>query len=139
MNRIIPLLMWSLVFLGATNLPPGWSAETWDQSELHEFNMRSGDSWSVTPRDAFIIATVFLMLFDLARARSYPGKPLIKHALSVGVLVVSTVMVIDCRGCGNATFGIFIALAFFDLIAGIIITMALSHRHRPGRRADEDD
>jgi hypothetical protein len=136
MNRGIPLLTCSLVFFSLTR---GCAAEAWFQSELQVVNMRSGDAWSVTPRDAFFVGSVFLVLIDLGRSGLKHGKSLFKHALSAVVLVASAIMLIECRGFGNSIFVIFTSLAFFDLIAGIIITMAVSHRDRAYRPPDDDD
>lgn len=92
-----------------------------------EVRLPSGDVWSISAGDVFVVTALVLLFVELISA-SARTVSLINHALSLVLLVVSVVEFLIVQGCGTAEFLFITIIVAIDVVAGYSISVRLARR-----------
>ena len=87
----------------------------------------SGDVWSVSLGDAFVVTGLVLLFVELVSA-SARTVSLVNHALSLVVLLVCVVEFLLVQGCGTPEFLFITLIVAIDVVAGYSISARLARR-----------
>jgi len=130
MYQMFPLLAISLIVFAVLALTGavGSPTEPWYDVIFVELPMVSGDVWSVTWGDIFLLASMGLLFVELLRSTKTGSESIMNHALSVVVFVVALLLFIIVEGFGNSVFFLFMAMTFLDFMAGFIVTTVTARR-----------
>jgi hypothetical protein len=138
MYQMFPLLGISLIIYAVLTLTGAVGGDIatcnvladpcWYQIELVPLPMVSGDTWSVTWGDLFLLLSMGLLFVELLRATKTGSESIMNHALSVVVFVVALLLFIIVRGFGNSVFFLFMTMTFLDFMAGFIVTTVTARR-----------
>ncbi len=127
MYQMIPLLAISLIVYAVLALT-GAAGELWYESIILELQMVSGETWSVSAGDLFLLVSMGLLFVELLRATKTGSASIMNHALSVVVFVVALLLFIIVKGFGNSVFFLFMSMTFLDFMAGFIVTTVTARR-----------
>lgn len=127
MYQMIPLLAISLIVYAVLALT-GAAGELWYESIILELQMVSGETWSVSAGDLFLLVSMGLLFVELLRATKTGSASIMNHALSVVVFVLALLLFIIVKGFGNSVFFLFMSMTFLDFMAGFIVTTVTARR-----------
>ena len=99
-----------------------------------QVRLPSGDIWSVTLGDAFVVTGLVLLFVELVSA-SARTVSLVNHALSLVVLLVCVVEFLMVQGCGTPEFLFVTLISAIDVVAGYSISARLARRDLAVERA----
>ena len=99
-----------------------------------QVRLPSGDIWSVTLGDAFVVTGLVLLFVELVSA-SARTVSLVNHALSLVVLIVCVVEFLMVQGCGTPEFLFVTLISAIDVVAGYSISARLARRDLAVERA----
>ena len=99
-----------------------------------QVRLPSGDIWSVTLGDAFVVTGLVLLFVELVAA-SARTVSLVNHALSLVVLLVCVVEFLMVQGCGTPEFLFVTLISAIDVVAGYSISARLARRDLAVERA----
>lgn len=88
----------------------------------------SGDVWSISAGDAFVVTALVLLLVELVSAGGRTVS-LVNHALSLVVLIVCVVEFLLVQGCGTPEFLYITLIVAIDVLAGYSISVRLAQRN----------
>ncbi len=130
MLLMTPLLLISLiVYAGLTISGVGdVGGAPWQEVVLVELPLQSGDLWSVTFGDAFLVGSMGLLFVELIRATKTDTGSIINHGLSFGLFVVALLLFILMEGFGNSVFFLYLCMTLLDPMAGFIVTTVTARR-----------
>lgn len=87
----------------------------------------SGDLWSVSAGDVFVVTALVLLFVELVSA-SARTVSVVNHGLSLIVLVVCVVEFLMVQGCGTPEFLYITLIVAIDVLAGYSISVRLARR-----------
>lgn len=87
----------------------------------------SGDLWSVSVGDVFVVTALVLLFVELVSA-SARTVSVVNHGLSLIVLVVCVVEFLMVQGCGTPEFLYITLIVAIDVLAGYSISVRLARR-----------
>ncbi len=130
MYQMFPLLAISLVVFAVLSLTGAADAGgvPWYDVSFVNLPMVSGDQWTVTGGDVFLVGSMGLLFIELLRSTKTGSESIMNHALSVVVFVVALLLFIIVKGFGNSVFFIFMSMTFLDFMAGFIVTTVTARR-----------
>ena len=124
--RFIPLF--GLVLLGYMGyVSSGGGVGVLDNVVMNG-TLTSGEAWTFTMGDAFIVIGVIALYLELFKATRTGQATIVDHTLSMLVFVAYIIMFITVRYAGSSVFFILGLMALVDVIAGFTITIAASRR-----------
>ncbi len=128
--QVFPLLTISLIIYSVLTLAGmgGANGVAWHDIVVIELNMYSGDIWRVTWGTIFLLGSVGLLFVELVRATKVGTASITNHLLSFLVFVVALLLFILAPGFGNSTYFLFLAMAFLDPMAGLVVTTVGARR-----------
>ena len=127
MYQMFPLLAISLIVYAVLALT-GAAGPLWYEIGFIELPMVSGELWSVSWGDVFLLGSMGLLFVELLRATKTGSDSIMNHALSVVVFVVALLLFIIVKGFGNSIFFLFMSMTFLDFMAGFIVTTVTARR-----------
>ncbi len=127
MYQMFPLLAFSLVVYAVLSLT-GAAGQFWYDTVVLELTMVSGEIWTVTGGDIFLLVSMGLLFVELLRSTKTGSESIMNHALSVVVFIVSLLLFIIVKGFGNSVFFLFMTMTFLDFMAGFIVTTVTARR-----------
>lgn len=130
MLRAFPLL--ALVVIAWNGLVVFGSSTT--GTVVGQTTLPSGQLWSITTGDAFVVVAFALLFVEIISARARTSS-LVNHALSLAVFVVCAVEFLFVAKCGEVEFLVITLITVIDVLAGYCISIRAA-RFRP--LADED-
>jgi hypothetical protein len=92
-----------------------------------EARLPSGDLWSISTGDVFVVTALVLLFVELVSA-SARIVSLVNHALSLFVLLVCVVEFLLVQGCGTPEFLFITLIVAIDVVAGYSISVRLARR-----------
>lgn len=92
-----------------------------------EVRLPSGDLWSVSAGDVFVVTALVLLLVELLSAGARTVS-LVNHGLSLVVLMVCVVEFLLVQGCGTPEFLYITLIVAIDVLAGYSISVRLARR-----------
>jgi hypothetical protein len=92
-----------------------------------EVRLPSGDLWSVSAGDVFIVTALAFLFVELVSA-SARTVSIVNHALSLLLLLVCVVEFLLVQGCGTPEFLFITLIVAIDVIAGYSISVRLARR-----------
>lgn len=130
MYQMFPLLAISLVVFAVLTLTGavGTADTPWYEMLFVQLPMVSGDTWSVSWGDVFLLSSMGLLFVELLRSTKTGSESIMNHALSVVVFVVALLLFIIVKGFGNSVFFLYMAMTFLDFMAGFIVTTVTARR-----------
>lgn len=130
MYQMFPLLAISLVVytILAVTGAVGAPGAPWYEATFVELPMVSGDIWTVSWGDLFLVMSMGLLFVELLRATKTGSESIMNHALSVVVFVVALLLFIIVDGFGNSVFFLYLTMTFLDFMAGFIVTTVTARR-----------
>ena len=92
-----------------------------------EARLPSGDLWSISTGDVFVVTALVLLFVELVSAGARTVS-LINHALSLIVLLVCVVEFLLVQGCGTPEFLFITLIVAVDVVAGYSVSVRLARR-----------
>ncbi|MEO0446632.1 MAG: hypothetical protein AAF191_11220 [Verrucomicrobiota bacterium] len=84
--------------------------------------------WYPTVSDFFIMASVFILLIELAKSTKTGNATTIEHAFSLIVFIVFLLTFLMLPVAGTSTFLILTLFSLLDVVAGFTITISTARR-----------
>lgn len=97
-------------------------------AEMITLTLASGDPWTVTYGDVFVIFGLALLFIELLRATQTHSGSILNHAFSMVIFIVCLLEFVLVPGFGTSTFFIFMMMALLDVMAGFIVTIVTARR-----------
>jgi len=92
-----------------------------------EARLPSGDIWSISAGDIFVVTALAFLFVELVSA-SARTVSIINHGLSLLLLLVCVVEFILVQGCGTPEFLFITLIVAIDVVAGYSISVRLARR-----------
>ena len=89
--------------------------------------LQSGVSWPATAGDAFLIFSLFMLMFEFIKA-TRQGKSFVEHFLSLCLAGGAAAEFWLVREAGNSTFLLLVVICFVDLFAGFAASLRRARR-----------
>jgi hypothetical protein len=118
---VLPLIAYNLLMLTG-------DVQTTLSSELFSVNLISGALWQFTVHDAFIVAGVVILYFEIFKSTRTGISSVLDHTLSTVVFVVFLIEFLTVAACGTSTFFILGLMAMIDVIAGFTVSIVAARR-----------
>jgi hypothetical protein len=118
---VLPLIAYNLLMLTG-------DVQTTLSSELFSVNLISGALWQFSVHDAFIVAGVLILYFEIFKSTRTGISSVLDHTLSTVVFVVFLVEFLTVAACGTSTFFILGLMAMIDVIAGFTVSIVAARR-----------
>lgn len=124
--RIAPLLVFPLVIF----MLSAFAAQGADWTHQLTFTVStfSGARWDVSYGDLFILTTLGVLFIEIVKAVNTNATEIINHGLSMLVAVICLVLFLTMPDFTNSTFFLLTVIAFFDVAAGLAITIVAARR-----------
>lgn len=126
MFKAIPLFILPLVAYNLLMLSGDVNAAL--ASELFSLNLISGAVWSFSVHDAFIVAGVLILYFEIFKSTRTGISSVLDHTLSTVVFVVFLIEFLTVAACGTSTFFVLGLMAMLDVIAGFTVSIVAARR-----------
>lgn len=126
MFRAIPLFVLPLIAYNLLMLTGDVQASL--SSELFSVNLISGALWQFSVHDAFIVAGVLILYFEIFKSTRTGISSVLDHTLSTVVFVVFLIEFLTVAACGTSTFFILGLMAMIDVIAGFTVSIVAARR-----------
>jgi hypothetical protein len=128
--QVFPLLTISLIIYAVLTLigVGGAQGAPWHEAVVISLPMYSGDVWRVTWGTLFLVGSVGLLFVELIRSTKVGAASITNHLLSFLVFVAALLLFILAPGFGNSTYFLFLAMAFLDPMAGLVVTTVAARR-----------
>jgi hypothetical protein len=126
MFKAIPLFLLPLIAYNALLL--GGDIQASLAAELFSLGLISGAIWSFSVHDAFIVAGVLILYFEIFKSTRTGMASVLDHTLSTVVFVVFLIQFLTMSGCGTSTFFALGLMALLDVIAGFTVSIVAARR-----------
>lgn len=126
MFRAIPLFVLPLIAYNALMLTGDVQSSL--ASELFSLNLISGAVWSFSVHDAFVVAGVLILYFEIFKSTRTGISSVLDHTLSTVVFVVFLIEFLTVAACGTSTFFVLGLMALLDVIAGFTVSIVAARR-----------
>ncbi len=117
----VPLIVYNLMMLSG-------DINTALAGELFAVDLMSGARWSFSVHDAFIVAGVLILYFEIFKSTRTGVSSVLDHTLSTLVFVVFLIEFLTVAACGTSTFFILALMALLDVIAGFTVSIVAARR-----------
>ena len=117
----VPLVVYNLMMLSGA-MAPSLAAE------LFSFTLISGAVWSFSVHDAFVVAGVLILYFEIFKSTRTGVSSVLDHTLSTLVFVVFLVEFLTVEACGTSTFFILGLMSLLDVISGFTVSIVAARR-----------
>ena len=98
------------------------------ERELGSWSVMSGDVWTITLGNVFVIVALFLLFIEIYKSTRTDQTSIMNHGLSLVVFIVCLLEFIMMNGFGNSTFFLIMAMTLLDVVAGYTITISTARR-----------
>lgn len=124
--RIAPLLVFPLVIF----ILSAFAAQGADWTHQVSFAVEtfSGARWEVSYGDIFVLTTIGVLFVEVVKAVNTNATEIINHGLSMLLAVVCLVLFLTTPDFTNSTFFVLTVITFFDVAAGLAITIVAARR-----------
>jgi hypothetical protein len=123
----IPVLL--LNFLVLTGLGgTGDEHEAWLGSTIFTIYGLSGDSWSLSPGDLFVVMGLIFLFVEILKSTRTDAIALTNHAIAALTFVLMLIEFLIVKGFMNSTFFILMMMQLIDIIAGYTVTVVAAKR-----------
>lgn len=123
----IPVLIFN--FIALTHLAGAPDAfALWLDAPLFTVHAFSGDTWSFTPSDLFVIVGLFFLFVEIVKSTRTDAISLINHGIAALAFFLFLIEFLVVRGFTNSTFFILMLMQLIDVIAGYTITVVGAKR-----------
>ena len=133
---VIPILIYNLIAFGG-----GVSGHHDVQAIIsHGITIRmfSGDPWSFTLGDLFVLASLILLFVEIVKATRTTSREIINHALSMLTFVLAIIEFITLKGFATSTFFLITMMTLFDVVGGYTISIVAAEHDLGLGRAGTD-
>lgn len=142
MFRLFPLLLIIIVVYNFLAFG-GWAVgnhnlEPFLQSHSVTIPVVSGDKWTFSLADLFMLVALVLLFVEVVKATRTTSREIINHALSMVTFVVALIEFIALKGFATSTFFFLMAMTLFDVIAGYTISIVAAEHDLGLGRAGTD-
>jgi hypothetical protein len=96
--------------------------------ELFAFTLISGAVWSFSVHDAFMVAGVLILYFEIFKSTRTGAASVLDHTLSTLVFVVFLIEFLTVAACGTSTFFVLGLMALLDVISGFTVSIVAARR-----------
>ena len=138
MFRAIPLFVLPLIAYNVLMLTGDVQSSL--SAGLFSVNLISGAVWSFSVHDAFIVAGVLILYFEIFKSTRTGVSSVLDHTLSTLVFVVYLIEFLTVAACGTSTFFILGLMALLDVISGFTVSIVAARRdfgvNNPGFAGD---
>ena len=90
--------------------------------------MASGDLWTVSLADIFILLGLGLLFVETIKATRTTAREILNHAFSMLTFVAALVEFILLKGFATSTFFLITCMCLFDVVAGYTISIVAARR-----------
>jgi hypothetical protein len=118
---VLPLVAYNLLMLSG-------DIEAALAAELFSMNLISGAAWSFSVHDAFVVAGVLILYFEIFKSTRTGISSVLDHTLSTVVFVVFLIEFLTVASCGTSTFFVLGLMALLDVIAGFTVSIVAARR-----------
>lgn len=126
MFRAIPLFVLPLIVYNVLMLTGDIQATL--SNELFSIALISGAVWSFSVHDAFIVAGVLILYFEIFKSTRTGISSVLDHTLSTVVFVVFLIEFLTVAACGTSTFFVLGLMSLIDVIAGFTVSIVAARR-----------
>jgi hypothetical protein len=124
--RVLPLFVVPLAIYAACAVATQGGA--WTDAAAFTLEMFSGAVWSVSFGDLLVLASIGVLFVETIKASNTTASEIINHGLSMLVAVVCLILFVTTRAFTTSTFFFVTVMAFFDVAAGLSITIVAARR-----------
>ncbi|MCL2430298.1 MAG: hypothetical protein FWD12_13795 [Alphaproteobacteria bacterium] len=113
---IFPFALYNIIVF----FMPGfsWNGEVW------RVYMISGGEWAITPGDAIVAGSVFILLIDMLRSARHSGRrTILDHVLSMVLFVVMLIEFMAIKAVVSSTFFLLLVISFVDVAGGFAVSI----------------
>jgi len=96
--------------------------------ELFAFTLISVAVWSFSVHDAFMVAGVLILYFEIFKSTRTGAASVLDHTLSTLVFVVFLIEFLTVAACGTSTFFVLGLMALLDVISGFTVSIVAARR-----------
>jgi len=122
-----PVLIYN--FIALTHIAGGPDEfAAWLAAPLFTVGAFSGDKWSFTPGDLFVIIGLAFLFVEIIKSTRTDAISLINHGIVALAFVIFLLEFLVMRGFTNSTFFILMMMQLIDVIAGYTITVVGAKR-----------
>jgi hypothetical protein len=97
-------------------------------AELFAVDLMSGARWSFSVHDAFVVAGVLFLYFEIFKSTRTGVASVLDHTLSTLVFIVFLVEFLTVSGAGTSTFFILALMSLLDVISGFTVSIVAARR-----------
>lgn len=126
MFRAIPLFLLPLIAYNVLMLTGDIQATL--ATELFSIGLISGAIWSFSVHDAFVVAGVLILYFEIFKSTRTGISSVLDHTLSTIVFVVFLIEFLTVAACGTSTFFVLGLMSLLDVIAGFTVSIVAARR-----------
>ncbi len=126
MFRAIPLFILPLIAYNVLLLTGDVQSSL--TGELFSFTLISGAVWSFSVHDAFVVAGVLILYFEIFKSTRTGISSVLDHTLSTVVFVVFIIEFLTVAEAGTSTFFVLGLMALLDVIAGFTVSIVAARR-----------
>lgn len=118
---VIPLAVYNLLILSG-------NPQALLSTNLFSVDLMSGANWVFSAHDAFVVAGVLLLYFEIFKSTGTGLASVLDHTLSMIVFIVFLVEFLVVSGCGTSTFFALALMSLLDVIAGFTVSIVAARR-----------
>ena len=118
---VLPLVAYNLLMLSG-------DIEAALAAELFSIGLISGAVWSFSVHDAFVVAGVLILYFEIFKSTRTGMASVLDHTLSTIVFVVFLIEFLTVAASGTSTFFVLGLMALLDVIAGFTVSIVAARR-----------
>ena len=121
----------------------GWAVgnhnlEPFLQNHFVTIPVVSGDKWTFSLADLFLLVTLVLLFVEIIKATRTTAREIINHGLSMMTFVFALIEFIALKGFATSTFFFLMTMSLFDVIAGYTISIVAAEHDLGLGRAGTD-
>jgi hypothetical protein len=121
----------------------GWAVgnhnlEPFLQNHFVTIPVVSGDKWTFSLADLFLLVTLVLLFVEIIKATRTTAREIINHGLSMMTFVFALIEFIALKGFATSTFFFLMVMSLFDVIAGYTISIVAAEHDLGLGRAGTD-
>ena len=121
----------------------GWAVgnhnlEPFLQNHFVTIPVVSGDKWTFSLADLFLLITLILLFVEIIKATRTTAREIINHGLSMMTFVFALIEFIALKGFATSTFFFLMVMSLFDVIAGYTISIVAAEHDLGLGRAGTD-
>jgi cellulose synthase/poly-beta-1,6-N-acetylglucosamine synthase-like glycosyltransferase len=118
---VLPLVAYNLLMLSG-------DIEAALAAELFSIGLISDAVWSFSVHDAFVVAGVLILYFEIFKSTRTGIASVLDHTFSTMVFVVFLIELLTVAACGTSTFFVLGLMALLDVMAGFTVSIVAARR-----------